>query len=54
MGRKGYRTIEWISITTITKLPVNESSVPILNRFKKYLVCSDSEGDHQTLATRNS
>ena len=44
LAKKYTEKIDWIWIDTITQLPVDESSVPILNRFKKCLVCPERWG----------
>ena len=44
LAKKYTEKIDWIWIDTITQLPVDESSVPTLNRFKKCLVCPERWG----------
>ena len=50
LAKKYTEKIDWIWIDTITQLPVDESSVPILNRFKKCLVCPERWGRPSDIA----
>ena len=36
--------VDWVWIDTNTQLPLDENSIPVLNRFKKCLVCPERWG----------
>jgi len=44
LAKKYSGIVDWVWIDTNTKLPLDKSSVPILNMFKKCLVCPERWG----------
>ncbi len=46
--------VKWVWIDTITKFPINENNVKILNHFKKCLVCPERwEREHDIIKYKN-
>jgi len=42
--------VDWVWIDTNTKLPLDENSIPILNQFKKCLVCPERWGRPENIS----
>ena len=42
--------VDWVWIDTNTQLPLDENSIPVLNRFKKCLVCPERWGRPEVIS----